>query len=67
MTLKLKFPNSTKYSKHFYIRQLDLEKIRKNFKSSGLNLLEMWSTQGDNICEIWHCVDTKKQTGIDII
>ena len=67
MTLKLKFPHKTKYFKHFSIKQSDLEKTRKTLKNSGLDLLELWNTHDNNLCEIWHCVDTNKQTRIDIV
>ena len=67
MTLKLKFPNKTKYFKHFSIKQSDLEKTRNTLKNSGLDLLELWNTQINEHCEIWHCVDTNKQARIDII
>ena len=67
MTLKLKFPNKTKYIKHFSIKQSDLEKTRKTLKNSGLDLLELWNTQNNELCEIWQCVDTNKQARIDIV
>ena len=66
MTLKLKFPNTTKYFKHFSIKQTDLEKIRKTLQDSGLDLLELWNTHDNNFCEIWHLLDTNQQTRIDI-
>ena len=66
MTLKLKFPQKTKYFKHFSIKQTDLEKTRKTLQDSGLDLLELWNTHDTNFCEIWHCVNTNQLTRIDI-
>ena len=67
MTLKLKFPNKTKYIKYFSIEQSDLEKTRKTLKNFGLDLLELWNTQDNEHYEIWHWLDTNKQARIDIV
>ena len=66
MTLKLKFPNTTKYIKHLSIKKSDLEKTRNTLKTSGLDLLEIWNTSDNKRCEIWHCINTNNQARIDI-
>ena len=66
MTLKLKFPNKTNYFKHFSIKKSDLENTRKTLKTSGLDLLEIWTSKDDEYCEIWDSTGTNLHARIDI-
>ena len=66
MTLKLKFPNKTNYFKHFSIKTSDLENTRKTLKTFGLDLLEIWTSEDNKYCEIWHSIGMNQHARIDI-